>query len=80
MPNLRTCNGSPLDNQSVSSLDSVEEERVIQIKEQQHPDSSSMSSGNDETLLVEEVVVNGESLEPDDGNKPVSYDSADHDW
>ena len=79
MPNLRVYNWSPPDNQSVNSLDSVEEEREaegIHVKEQQHFDSSSLSSGNDEVLLMEEIMVSGENAEPDDGNGPVSIEDA----
>ena len=82
MPNLRVYNGSPPDTQSINSLDSVEEEREaesIHNKEQQHCDSSSLSSGNDEALLVEEIVVSGENAEPDDGNGPVSIEGVGQD-
>ena len=77
MPNLRVYNGSTPDSQSIHSLDSVEEEREAEgthSKEQQHFDSSSLSSGNDEALLMEEIPSSVENIEPDDGNGPVSVE------
>ena len=77
MPNLRVYNGSTPDSQSIHSLDSVEEERETEgthSKDQQHFDSSSLSSGNDEALLMEEIPSSVENVEPDDGNGPVSVE------